>query len=621
MSRFYLEVPKDPAENLRYRIALREKAARDKKLQKAIISACREDTLFFFNAFCYLFEPRPRPRIIPLITWPHQEPFVLALDEHLGYRDIGIEKARGEGASWMVLMKFFKEWVFHPAPIAFGLVSRNESAVDTPNDPDCLMWKLDFQLKKLPNWMRPRAQRSLSDHSLTNLDNGATIVGYSATGDVASGGRKTAFLMDELAKFPKGADREAMDSTFPVTDCRILVSTPKGSSGAYYDAMHEESSMAKIILDWKDNPTRNRGLYRLEKGEIVEIDPVNNPLPAGYREEANTRIFPKLKSRGFNLEGTTRSPWYDKQCVRPGATPQSIAQELDRDYGGSGFRYFDEELISKLKENIRAPLTRGMLAYDPEELTPRWMHNENGELHLWIRIGLDGQPPAGQYVVGCDVAAGTGGDFSSNSVACVIDKLSGEQVAEFATRHMRPDRFAEWAIALAKWFHGAYLIWESNGPPGRTFTNTVMEHHYGNIYFRTVKEQIGNKRTKKPGWHSSPGDKSELLGGVSEGGLHAAAESGALKIRSAPLLEECKQYAFENGKVAHVKSLRTQDEAAKGESHGDRVIAAGVAWLGAKDRPIERKPTHQTAPPGSYAARRLAREEEASRQRSPWVFS
>ena len=86
-----------------------------------------------------------------------------------------------------------------------GLVTRNMDLGDSLTDPDTLMWKLAWQLNRLPWWMQPRevTGRTLTDHALSNHDNGSSIVAYAATGDVASGGKKTVFGFDEVAKFAR----------------------------------------------------------------------------------------------------------------------------------------------------------------------------------------------------------------------------------------------------------------------------------------------------------------------------------------------------------------------------------------------------------------------------------
>ena len=627
---FYSQVPKDLAGNLRYRIDIRKRARKDLEFRNALIAACKHDVLFFFSAFCWLYEPRPRvvngvklPPIIPFIPWDHQVPAIRKIKEFLGFEDLGAEKSRGEGASWISVLLALHDWLFEDMT-AIGLVSRTEDAVDSPDDPDSLMWKLDWELTQLPRWMAGVKdvdfKRTVQDHNLKNLRNGSTITGYSATGDVASGGRKKWFLMDELAKFPRGPDAEAMASTQHVTNSRLVVSTPKGSEGAYFQWMHEPSSMVKIILDWKQNPSRNRGLYTLVAGVPVAVDPVNNPLSENYDPPTKEVLdmFSRLRKRGFKLENTERSPWYDHECDRGGATPQNIAQELDRDYGGSMFRFFGAEFFNEADKTTMKPRTTGMLTYHPETLEPEFNTIENGQLHVWCPLDVRNQPPMRQYAIGADVSTGLGGSHTSNSAAYVIDLTAMEQVASFASNTMVPEDFADFCISMSKWFNNAYLAWEHNGP-GSAFTKRVLAQGYPNIYRRTSQWKQSKKRTKEAGWWTDERTKPVLLGE-----LLRTVKTGELKLRCGALVQECGQYVYLGGKPEHVSAASTEDDSSKNAAHGDRVIAAGVALQAVRDRPITTSGpawmdvANGRIPQNSIAARQAEYEESLRKDKGLW---
>ncbi|GAG27935.1 unnamed protein product, partial [marine sediment metagenome] len=149
---FYSQVPKDLIPNLEYRLAIRKAAQHDRDLQRACMTACREDVLYWLNTFFWLYEPRPRivdgitlPHKIPFITWLPQDRAILKILKHLGFDDIVVEKSRGEGASWIGVAIVLHYWIFRDMS-AMGLVSRNEAAVDNPEDPDSLFWKIDWEL-------------------------------------------------------------------------------------------------------------------------------------------------------------------------------------------------------------------------------------------------------------------------------------------------------------------------------------------------------------------------------------------------------------------------------------------------------------------------------------------
>lgn len=611
MAEYYKRVPLDLYSNLLFRRDMMIRCGKDVGFRQGMMQACAEDPLFFFNAFCWVYEPRPRfnngvrlPTQVPFISWKHQIPAILQITESLGQCDIGVEKSRGEGMSWMGVLLACHDWLFSPMT-AIGLVSKDENSVDDPNDPDSLMWKCDFTLKKLPSWMSGELgkdyKRDVTKHVLRNLRNESTISGYSATGNVASGGRKKWFLKDELAKFPRPADRHAMASTQHVTECRLIVSTPLGNSGAYYDAMHEPSNMVKIVLDWKQNPTRNMGLYKWEKGHPVAIDPENNPLPDNYKnvDQDVLDIISRLRRKGFTVEGKLRSPWYDRECDRAGATPQNIAQELDRDYGGSAYRIFGDSFVEKGNNGVSAPILEGEFDFKQENLEDiRFDEIEGAPCKLWFPLSSINRPPQSSYVVGCDVSSGTGGSYTSNSTMVAFDMRTGEQVLEYACNTISPTQFADLAIAVSRWMFEAYLVWEHNGP-GASFTKQVLNRDYSNIYHRKSQSRRGRRGTKEAGWWTDQKTTEVMFGE-----FQSAVLMNEIYIRSKELLTECSRYVRKEGKITHALTKEAADDS-KGVSHGDRAIAACVALQAMRDRPTmtEASLVTEIAPLGTMARR------------------
>jgi hypothetical protein len=553
--------------------------------------------LFFINSFCWLYEPRnsrlrgTTSNVIPFITYGFQDQAFLDMDGELGTNDVGLEKSRDLGATWMFLTLFFHHWMFNDFS-SFGIMSRTADLVDKPGKKDTLMWKFDFLLSGdggkggLPKWMRPsKVYRSMM--LMENRDNGSTMEGATTTEDPFRGGRKKAIAIDEVASIPNGDDYKALAATQHATDCRIFVSTPKGASGAYYDVMHTPSSIKKIVLDWKDHPDRGIGLYTSNKGKLEILDK-DYEFPASYKHV---------------LDGKVRSPYYDDECKRPGATPMSIAQELDRDYGGSDYQIFSKDLYQAGKQNLLKPYEQGILYYDEETLEADFTSTTDGPFEIWSFRDSRGVPVnSGQYVIGCDISAGIGGDYSSNSVAFVMDTVTGQQVAEFATNTLPPVAFADLVIAACKWFGNAYLVWEMNGPPGSAFTKQILERNYPYIYYREIENKSYKKKTRNPGWFSTEKNKLAVLSQMS-----AAIQNGEFCIRSEKLLDECRQYIYKQGRVVHSRSVRTQDHSAKGQAHGDRVIAAAIAWHASKDRPavssVDREEFEEEIPYGCMAWR------------------
>lgn len=605
---FYSRVPKDPGRNLDFRRRLLDLAYESSDARQQIWCMCSRDPLFFVNSFCYVYEPRSSA-ILPFLTWDFQDRAILLLEESIGRSDFGAEKSRDMGATWFVLSAFFWRFVFRRRQ-AFGLVSRNEDAVDKKDDPDCLMWKIDFMLENLPGWMRPPTERSRL--SMKNNWNQSTIMGYSATGDVARGGRKTAFMMDEAAAFAINDGFAAWASTQHVTNCRAMISTPKGLAGVFAEQMRKpDAAMVKVSIHWSQHPEKRLGLYTSYR----ERDEANAPYLLKVLDE-EYKFGPDYP---FILDGKIRSPWYDRECQRH-PIPALIAQELDIDYGGSGFPFFNASVLDLHARQFGSdPFHFGELDFDTEDYEPTWREMHGGRLKLWLHPTTDNMPSGNHdYAIGCDIATGVGGDMSSNSVASIVDRDTGEKVGEFATNNLPPHEFANYVIALRKWFHGpngdAFVIWEANGAGGQ-FGKHFLERSSHRIYYRENEKVITGKRTKIPGWWSARDTKRLLLGEYAK-----ALELRKFVNHSKPAIEEAMHYIFlPNGAIEHDRAQSTLDPTASGENHGDRVIADAVAWRAVRDAPAQADAPEKRRPPyGSMAWRQEQQRLATVRHKDKW---
>ena len=606
MTDFYSRVPKDFAANLRYRLSLRERAQDDTDFRQAMLTACKLDFLFFLNAWCWVYEPRPRfsrdgkllPKKMPFITWENQDPVFRQLRDNLGFRDISVIKSRGEGMSWGVVDLAVHDWLFD-AGSKIGLVSRSEDEADDPDNADSLLWKFQYTLDTLPSWMGGIRDidyaRNVSKHSFFNKRNGAQVNADAATGAVFRGGRLKWAAKDEFAFFKPGEDKQAQASSQGATDSRLYISTVNGTDNQFYLLNHEANpSLLKIEMDWRQNPTKNRGLYEFRLGRPVAISK-DNPLPTvknPYRPDgpngeayvydppnaATLKLFKDLRERGYKLEGRQRSPWYDHECIRSGATPASIARELDRDWGGSMARIFMPDFFVSANATVRKPVVRGRLTYHPETLEPEFESDPGGNLLLWMPLDNQKKPPRRDYSIGCDISAGQGGTFGSNSAASILDHTTFEQVGELVTATTEPTDFADLCIALAKWLWDCQLGWEHNGP-GTAFTKRVITQGYGNVFKREILHKQSKKRTSDYGWWTGPKTKEVMFADLSN-----YVKRGEYVMRSRALVDECGQYVriSPTGQIGHVKTsrskaMRDEDPASAGETHSDRVIAAGIA--------------------------------------------
>jgi len=598
---FISRVPKNPVANLQWRRKVRRIADRDAGARRALYDGCMCDLLFFLNFAGWCYEPRAVQKIKPFVTWPHQDPVALAMDEAIDVAqerfdttqeplDVLLEKSRAQGGTYLYLNIFLRRWLRDPM-FSAGLVTRNEDLVDSLRDADTILWKFDWALRMLPEWLIPRGfdwrtHRSLTDHSRVNPETGALVVGYSANQDVGRGGRKTVFACDEIGAkdFIKGGkDRAVLEALHDVANCLFLVSTFGADSGVFFEACQEEAGDGvHLVLDWRDNPIQNRLAYTMRDGQPVAKRAAEQEAVTKY-VQANRERIKRLEVRGYKVEGHERSPWYDSRCLRKTATPRLIAQELDRNPRGAVGKVFDLRVLDRMKaEHCRPPVWRGKIVFDEETLEVKGLiRQDNGPLELWFEPSLERKAPQGLYALACDIAAGGVSNYASNSVACGVDRLTGAQVLQYTVMGLLGAKFARIVVGLARWLSNAYLGWEDSGiasPFGREVVEVLQ---YGNIYYRPEKTLGRWKKTAKPGWW--PGSDDEK--GVLLESLCIAMDDGKFIPRSEELVVECGEYEWENGKIVHRASSQTLS-ASEGRAHGDRCIAAGVAWLLMDDRPV-----------------------------------
>ncbi|MBN1460884.1 MAG: hypothetical protein JXA57_15230 [Armatimonadetes bacterium] len=553
--------------NLSFRRELIERAAVDDVFREELWCACSRDPLFYWNAFHWTLNPRLRgEKRVPFITYPYQDEAMVSLLRAMPSRDQVWEKTRDMGGTICVLAVL--EWVWHFRDhYQFLVGSRKQELVDKRGDHKTLFAKVDFMLEHLPGWLVPRHTRK--ELHLSNDETGSVIDGESTNQDFARGDRRTVIMLDEFASVesPDAIDRATADAT----DCRVFISTPKGRNKFY--ALRNQPGMEVITLHWSKHPVKARGLY-------------------------------------YDENGKPRSPWYDREVARRGSL-RDVAQELDIDYAGSEDVFFDAMALEKARCYVLDPEARGDLDFDVDTLiVNEFVETDNGPLAVW------GWPEeGGQYVIGGDIAAGTrvGGRGASNSCLSVVDRDSGEKVAEYVVNGVQPHELAKTAVALAKWYNGAFLIWEANGP-GKAFGDNVLDLGWGRIYFRQNERSIGHEVSTTPGWWSTREAKYTLL---SE--YRRALGTGAFRNHSQQALLECEEYVFiAGGAVAHAGSVATEDPSEARDNHGDRVIADAVAWRAVKETSYTEEPEEEE-PEFCYASRQRAARQKRRVANGGWV--
>jgi len=599
---YHKSVPRDPIENLKFRLWLQEKCLAEPEYRRAVRHMCETDILFWINTFVWQYNPKPSGRftkeIGPFITWDYQdhaitsqdgdEPGILWCIEH--GEDLVIEKSRDMGASWLCLLVMLWLTLFQPWK-KFTLISKDEQSVDKAGERDSLFWKLDFVLSYLPEWLTGKLTRMRL--SLECPRTNSSISGYASTGTSGVGGRATAIFADEFSLIKQ--DRQLFSNTADVTNCRIFNGTHRGTGGMFFDLCDRNSEIGrrikKLQMHWSKHPDKGNGAYYWDAREArVVMADWKRPYPAEYQPVTDGT------PAGGPYPGL-RSPWYDKECIDRGGekSKRDIALHLDMDPKGSSNQFFDPLIINTLRrEYCRSEIARYDVMYDPETGRPlkapgggSLVRTPSGRLWMWRDLDIHGAPPRDVYGVGGDLSAGTG---ATPSVFSFLNSR-GEKVAQYFNSHIEPTMLAPLIVALCWVFadesgEGARLVWEMNGP-GVTFSKRVLEIGYRRLYYRATNPfGLAQGLSDQPGWWPLKNTTRVLL----EDYRHAL-QSRLILNPCDSALSTCLDFVWKGDTIEHDRKAADPDESGARENHGDEVIADALAWMLVKD--LVTKPAEQ----------------------------
>lgn len=565
--------PKELRANLRYRREVIKLGDSSAIAREEIILACMRDPLFFIDTFGFTYDIQNYSDYPerPLILWDHQERCVTRVLESLGKNGLLFTKSRRMGVTTLILAAMYWRWRFNPMQ-SFLLLSSKEDKVDNPSDPSCLMWKLDHFHACLPGWLRAPLDRA--DLRFGNAANGSVFTGESTNANADRGGVRGAVLADEVAAM-KNAD-QVIDAVGPLTESLFLVSTPQGAFGGFfkmYEKWLVQAPERIVTLHWTMHEMFRRGLY--------------------FTDEAHTGYtLPEWNGR------KPRSLWYDKECLKLSG-PKRIAQELDIAWNEAGGRYFEEELVARLLKEARPSKFRGEVRMEGDE--PAWLPSPSGRLLLWCPLG-EARPPAGSYIVACDISLGLGGAQGSNSTISVVNAGTGEKVGEFKYNRIAPAEFARYVVGVCKWFHNAKLIWGRQGP-GKSFAQTVREECR---YYRIHEDKAG-----KAGYVEQGDDRQALFDGYRD-----ALVTGKFRNPSEDAVKELRQFVVSSTQtIEHSSAMQSDDPENKGKLHGDIVISDALSCFLLKDVrgvavPIVREPPYGSFLWAERRAERLIEDED-----------
>lgn len=542
-------------DQLLIRIYVRERCIHDIEFRERILQMCKVDVCFFAFLFAVFHETREGHgrigKFVPLLGSDQADVLAL-LNRYAGKIDIGLEKSRGIGLSYLICVFCLWKWLFTPGGIKIGLLSKEEFSLDIPDDPGTLLGKLDCLFSSLPAWMttykgKSIRDRTLKNHKFKNVLNSNTILGYVPTDEKLRSDRLYCLFSDESAFLPFSVQRW-LPSAHGTVPSIVYVSTHNGTATMFYRFMQDTvSELIRISTWWTENARCRKGLYKVEKGQIVTLDPSFD-----YRdyEFSHTKFVP---------EGWMQSVYTDRTFRRPGADIESAKQEL---YGVGLIdtrKMFKQSVRDHAQRTCLRPVAAGTVTFDGEFLESDDFLDRNN-VRFWQQPGTF----TSLYMLGCDPAIGTaGGAYTSFAV---MDVRTGTIVITGRLKELGAKDFAELVIGVAKLITGSRglgfckIVPETTGV-NVSFTNELHRLHYPAIW----KDSSG-----KEGVHNR--DRGEVW--LDQLGMAIA--SGAVTIRDSRIVEELEHFEYDKD---FDKLLYAGED-----GHGDLAIATSLAFWGGKDR-------------------------------------
>lgn len=251
----------------------------------------KKDPIFFFNQFAWTYDPRPesKPNHFPFLTYPFQDEYILELEKAFkGIHDLRTDKSRDMGVSWMILTWIVWHWLFDPSFNAL-IGSRKEDLVDN-FQPDSLFGKMDYLIKRLPDWLLPRGynhDKHRTFAKIVNPETGNTIQGESANRDFSRQGRYSLIFLDEFA-FWENADA-VWTATADSAPIRIVVSTPHGKNNKFADLLFV-NPIKNVRLHWTLHPKKDQAWYESEKARRTPRE-IAQELDIDYEASGSERVF------------------------------------------------------------------------------------------------------------------------------------------------------------------------------------------------------------------------------------------------------------------------------------------------------------------------------------------
>ena len=480
-------------------------------------------------------------RYVPLDLFPDQ---INLVNDYDNFNENIALKYRQAGVSTVTAAWSSKRLVFakknNPEKILI-IANKLDTAVEFAN-------KVRAFTEQWPSWVGVGFSQEKNSQRHFKLTNNCEVKAVATSKDALRGYTPTILIFDEAAYIEADDDFWAACMASLSTGGKVIViSTPNGFDPIYYEiyeqALKNMNTFKITEMFWFKDPRYNRDLQMVKtenlvdylrerenhkNDEVVDLS-VDNPYERDYE------IVKDYISRGYKpcsswFEGMVKKLKYDKR---------KVAQELECNFLGSGDNVFDNQLLTKIKDNTIKEPDGKMMA---------------GSLWIWKEPVM-----SHRYIMGVDVSRGDSEDFSCLEI---IDFDDREQVFEYVGK-VPPDVLAEIAYKWGKMYN-AFIVTDLTGGMGVATSRKLQELGYKNLYVEGMTERNrykwDPKRDEKIPGINFNAKRVQIIAALEEALRHD------FKIRSSRLLNEMGTFIYVNGRPDHQRGY-----------HDDLIMAMSMA--------------------------------------------
>lgn len=394
-------------------------------------------------------------------------------------------------------------------------------------------------------------------------------------------------------------------------NCVIGETTSKGSGGPFYKRFNE----AQDSFEFLRNPSTSRAWAKVffswidsEKYafKVSELDArADAEMRAAYNSGDASRARLIAKNLGYD------ELWF-LRAMDAGLTPPQVRWAMDQvrsKFSGDVVRFdreypitwhvafsaasrtvFPTTLIAKWRNLHQMPeqtvVARALVEKENRQIEMDY----GGDRWYFFELPIDGH----EYVIGADIAIGTERD---NSSACIFDRHTLRQVAEYACNVIPPDEFGEQLALAGRMYNNALVVPEANDG-GKTTIRRMLDLGYSRLYRRNPGRNVrpGTNWAREFGFQTTAATRAPL---VAEFVRDLKEERNPWEMMSPRFAAETETFIYDrNDRPDHMD-----------DHHDDCIIAACLAAEGHRYLPAPNPLEVVEKGPDSWLSkgRRLAR--------------